>query len=400
MGNTIFVIGAGLSGLAAALGLEKRGAKVVLIEKNDSVGGRIRTDRVDGFLFDHGFQVLLPSYERVQELAPVENLHPHYFRAGAVIHKNRESVTMANPMKEPTKALSTLMSPLFTLKEKALTSKLQFELHSFAYGKSKQLGKTTKQWLEEQGYSASAIENFFSPFFSGVFLETQLDTPSSFFQYLFGRFSSCHACLPDQGMQALPEYLRNQLKSTEVRLRTEFVAAEGKTIRLRSEEMTYEEQPDAVIFALDPWSLGSTKARSVTTNYYVSEENPGLGDWLHLNANISRRWVNHVASLTEVNPNYSPKGRYLLSVNCLEPGEVPLDQQREELHTLFGEKAKKWKFLRSYSIAHALPVLGESFQAKLNFSSPHLFAGDYCETPSIQGALESGLNAAKSLPSL
>lgn len=400
MGKNIFVIGAGLSGLSAALELEKTGAKVTLIEKNASVGGRIRTDKFDGFLLDHGFQVLLPSYEWVQELAPVENLGPHYFRAGAVIHKNRESVTMANPLKEPGKALSTLMSPLFSLKEKALTSKLQFELSSFPYKNAKQGGKSTRQWLQEQGYSSDAVENFFSPFFSGVFLETQLETSSSFFQYLFGRFSSCHACLPENGMQALPEFLANKLRSAEIRLQTEFIAAEGSKISFKSNGKTYDEQPDGVVFALDPWSLGSSKARSVQTNYFSTEENPELGSWLHLNANPSRKWVNHVASLTEVNPNYSPAGKFLLSVNSLSSKESPLNEQVEELESIFGPKVKKWKFLRSYSISHALPILGDTFLPKMNLTIPHCFAGDYCETPSIQGALQSGVDAAEKIRSL
>ncbi|TRZ72220.1 MAG: FAD-dependent oxidoreductase, partial [Actinobacteria bacterium] len=58
----VVVIGAGLSGLAAARQIQQSGLSVVIVESSDAVGGRVRTDNVDGFLLDRGFQVLLTAY--------------------------------------------------------------------------------------------------------------------------------------------------------------------------------------------------------------------------------------------------------------------------------------------------------------------------------------------------
>jgi predicted NAD/FAD-dependent oxidoreductase len=52
----IAIIGAGLSGLAAANGLLASGLRVALIDKGRSLGGRIASRRSDGFTFDHGLR--------------------------------------------------------------------------------------------------------------------------------------------------------------------------------------------------------------------------------------------------------------------------------------------------------------------------------------------------------
>ena len=46
---TVVVVGAGLSGLAAARHLTAHGVGVTVLEASDGVGGRMRTDVVDGF---------------------------------------------------------------------------------------------------------------------------------------------------------------------------------------------------------------------------------------------------------------------------------------------------------------------------------------------------------------
>jgi phytoene dehydrogenase-like protein len=67
MDTDVVVVGAGLAGLQSARRLERLGLRVTVLEAGDAVGGRVRTDKVDGFLCDRGFQVLNPSYPAVRD---------------------------------------------------------------------------------------------------------------------------------------------------------------------------------------------------------------------------------------------------------------------------------------------------------------------------------------------
>lgn len=58
------IVGAGVAGLTAAKQLADAGVSVTLLEASDDVGGRIRTDIVDGFILDRGFQVFIEAYPK------------------------------------------------------------------------------------------------------------------------------------------------------------------------------------------------------------------------------------------------------------------------------------------------------------------------------------------------
>jgi phytoene dehydrogenase-like protein len=60
--DPVLVVGAGLSGLACAQRLAAAGLEVRVLEASDAVGGRVRTDVIDGFRCDRGFQLVNPSY--------------------------------------------------------------------------------------------------------------------------------------------------------------------------------------------------------------------------------------------------------------------------------------------------------------------------------------------------
>jgi monoamine oxidase len=52
--KTVIVIGAGISGLAAAKKLKGKGFNIIVLEAQDKVGGRLRTNRTLGVAFDEG----------------------------------------------------------------------------------------------------------------------------------------------------------------------------------------------------------------------------------------------------------------------------------------------------------------------------------------------------------
>ena len=67
----IVIIGGGISGLSAAWEVQRRspGTQVTLIEARDGLGGRIRTERIDGFVIEHGPDAFLTQKPAAIELA-------------------------------------------------------------------------------------------------------------------------------------------------------------------------------------------------------------------------------------------------------------------------------------------------------------------------------------------
>ena len=114
----VVVVGAGLAGLAAATRLSGRGLDVAVVEASDGVGGRARTDHVDGLLLDRGFQLLNPSYPEAARLLDLAALDLQPFDGGVVVaHGGRRSV-LADPRRAPQHAIGALTAP-GSLREKA-----------------------------------------------------------------------------------------------------------------------------------------------------------------------------------------------------------------------------------------------------------------------------------------
>ena len=62
----VIVIGAGLAGLTAARYLQSAGIPTLVIESSERPGGRVKSDLIDGFTLDHGFQVFNPQYPNLK----------------------------------------------------------------------------------------------------------------------------------------------------------------------------------------------------------------------------------------------------------------------------------------------------------------------------------------------
>jgi predicted NAD/FAD-dependent oxidoreductase len=62
------IVGAGISGLVAAQRLEDAGIRVTVLEKENKVGGRMRTDRIENGAFDHGAQFFTVRDERFGQM--------------------------------------------------------------------------------------------------------------------------------------------------------------------------------------------------------------------------------------------------------------------------------------------------------------------------------------------
>ena len=180
--NKITIIGAGISGLITAIELEKLGFSPIIIEASDCVGGRVKTDIVEGFQLDHGFQVLLEAYPKAKKYLNYKTLELQKLVPGAVIYKNGKTNLIGDPLRDFSLFVPTLLANVGSIKDKLAIFKLNLELKNKSieaiFNDEQQ---STLQYLEDKGFSDRIIQNFFKPFFTGIFLETDLRTSSAMF---------------------------------------------------------------------------------------------------------------------------------------------------------------------------------------------------------------------------
>ena len=84
----VVIVGAGLAGLSAAREIQRHGLSVIVLESSDDVGGRVRTDIVDGFQLDRGFQVMLTAYPEFKTQVDMRALDLRPFDPGALVWRN------------------------------------------------------------------------------------------------------------------------------------------------------------------------------------------------------------------------------------------------------------------------------------------------------------------------
>ncbi|GAB3238979.1 NAD(P)/FAD-dependent oxidoreductase [Hymenobacter seoulensis] len=413
----IVIIGAGMAGLTCACYLHRAGQPVLVLEVSDAVGGRVRTDITpDGFRLDRGFQVLQTRYPEVQRLLDYGALKLQAFKSGAVIRlPDGHETTLVNPLQQPTAAFSALTSRVGTLPDKLRVLSMVQHVRRFTSEQLISRNATnqldTLSFLREYGWSEQFINNFFRPFFGGVFLDRGLSTAANFFEFVFKQFVEGEAAVPALGMQQIPEQLATRLPAGAVRLRAPVTAIEGTTVRLANGETI---AAATVVVALDGEAaarlLGSAQPqtpditwRHTTCTYFAAPTPKARPDKL-LRLNSAPDCLAHnVAFPTDVSAEYAPAGQRLVSVST--HGEHGLTEEaltvrlQQELVAWFGPDAAQWRHLRTYAIAHALPVYGAGQPARqfLKLHS-HLYrCGDYTAYPSLNAAMASGREVAEAI---
>ncbi len=405
------VIGAGVSGLVCALELTRLGFSVQVLEASDDVGGRVRTDMVDGFRLDRGFQVLLTAYPEAHRWLSYEGLALCTFEPGALVHREGKFHRLSDPLRRPSQVLNSAFAPIGTLRDKLLIAKLRDELVRASIDEVLTAPEsTTLDALGAYGFSPEIVERFFRPFLGGIFLDHELTTSSRMFRFVYRMFALGHAALPAEGMQAIPQQLASGLPEGSVRLNTPVESITGQSVRLKSGE---EIRARGIVVACDPvhaeWLLSSTDAavrtamRGVYCFYFVAEQPPIAEPFLVLNGDGSGP-INNLCVPSVVAPSYAPAGSHLVSVTVVRPGineAVTLNQVRAQLAKWFGTVAEGWQHLRTYHIPEALPDQSLS-NGGVRMSSVQVekglyVCGDHRRTASLNGAMNAGRRAAEAL---
>ena len=402
----VLIVGAGLSGLACAVTLHEAGIPVQVFEASDGVGGRVRTDRVDGFLLDRGFQVYLSAYPEAGKLLDLEALNLHPFEPGALVFDGSNIHRVMDVFRRPTTMIESALAPVGTFMDKVRVALLRFRsLGSSETEIAARPDQQTKSFLQKFGFSENMIEGFFSAFYGGIFLERDLRTSSRMFEFTFKMFSQGSATLPATGMGAIPLQLAKRLPPQTIRIRSAIASATPDTLSLPSGEEILGSQVVIATQApqtarLVPGFAAKEPAwRSVTNVYFHTEKSPLSEAIIALNTSGEGQ-VNNVCVISDVAPGYAPKDRSLISVSLLgihKNSDIP-NAVKEELYSWFGEQTRDWKHLRTDLIKHALPEQGPGLKSPgyLFIDGMHI-CGDHTSSASIEGAITSGIKTAEAI---
>ena len=406
----VIIIGAGLAGLACARQLVRHGLACTVVEASDEVGGRVRTDRVDGFQLDRGFQVFLTGYPEAATVLDYQALHLRSFHPGALVRYAGRLHRLSDPLRRPQDLLSSLLSPIGSLRDKLTILRLRKDaLNHRLCAQAGGGDRTTMEALQAYGFSPSMRERFLRPFLGGVFLDPTLSSPCRLFEHVWAAFSRGAIALPRAGMGAIAAQLASSLPADAIRLRAPVAHLDGKQLILASGERL---SADALVLATDYATAATLRgedapappARQATTLYFEAASPPVSGPWLLLNGE-QQGPIGTACVLSEVAPNYAPSGRALISVSLSDQtmavGETQQQVVRAQLRDWFGAAVDAWRHLRTDHISHALPPIA-SLAAQHGSSSPRLKSGlyqcgDYCQTGTLDGALLTGRHAADAI---
>lgn len=401
--HEVIIIGAGVSGLTCAKYLKDYGIQSLVLEASDAVGGRVKTDSVDGFLLDRGFQILLTAYPEAQRILDYEALRLQAFRSGAQIRLNHSFEVMSDPFKEPLQLFKTLFAPVGTFGDKLKVLQLSNEVSKEPTDAFfEEIATDTLSYLRQYGWSETMITNFFKPFFGGVFLENKLETASNFFRFIFKQFYTGSAVLPSLGIQAIPQQIANKLPKEAIRLNSKVASIDKKTVHLVSGESL---TANHIVVATDVCQADKLLSRSVcreynvtTCTYFEANTSPLKEKMLALNPN-RLSVVHHMCVPSDISPSYAPSGKSLISVSTqgldLFDEKKLTAQIRAELTEWFGDEVEGWRHLRTYHLPQALMKFTvDASKTSLRLSENLYECGDHMAYPSLNAAMATGRQVA------
>ena len=394
------IIGAGLSGLACALQCQKANKSFILIEKSNRVGGRIGSVKEDGYLFDLGFQVYNTAYETTNSLLELDKINLNHFKPGAVIHDGVSFQVISDPLRDFGEVFATLFSNITSLSDKFKILKLKRSLRGYDIASDTCTDTTTFQYLKNLRFSDRVVEMFFKPFFSGIFLETELETSSKFFKYVFSTFNSGLASLPEFGMQSIPNDLLDSINRENIFLGKKVAKINNKN-EIIFDDNSHLSAKNLVVTGTSHSLISSEafKYNHSKTLYLSSKVEPKWGKYIHLFP--CDRLINNIAIPTSISASYSSNNDNLFSVTIIgssKPDIELIDIVKQRLSDYYGGGKNDYEFLKCMTInTGTIKQFPGHFDFPKDRKNGLIFAGEHRTHGSIEGAVLSGIDAANSI---
>jgi phytoene dehydrogenase-like protein len=368
----------------------------------------VRTDTVDGFKLDRGFQVMLTAYPEAQLELDYEALDFHAFYDGAEVRYDGGFHRIADPFRHPFDAPKTLFSPIGTAADKLRVARIRQNLRRTTVPELMEREEhTALEVLRERWkFSDHMIDRFFRPFFGGIFFDRELGASSRMFEFLFKMFAEGQTVLPAGGMEQISKQMRSHLPDDAVRLDTRVEAVSEQTVTLENGDAL--KAPAVVVATAAPeanrlvGSIEPVEGRSTVCLYFSAPESPLDDPILVLNGDGTGP-INNVAVPSDVAPDYAPDDRALIAavvVGTPEADDASLQRAvQEQLVDWFGLEAGGWDHLDTVHVPYALPEQAPPFlsppQREVRRRPGLYVCGDHRHNGSINGAIASGRVAAR-----
>ena len=408
------IVGAGLSGLGCARALQREGIEAHIYEASDDIGGRVRTDVVDGFVLDRGFQVLFTAYPILQSELNIKELDLQPFDPGALVLWRGASYPIVDPFREPKKLLSAATTGVFSVQDKLALLRLRRLIKGMDLTDIFLIpDQNIHDFLVDNGFTGKFINNFAQPFYGGIFLSRHLDTSARMFAFTFKMLLEGQAAVPARGMMEIPRQIARDIQPGTIHLRSEVesLIKQGgavKGVRFTDGKEVYADQvvltvPSGLAAKLTGMQLPLDRRSTITAYFEVPVDfNYERSIMLFAEPNKyagANSLVNSAVMMSRISQDYAPQGKHLLSVSIIGEPKISDSQILEvcgrEIGNHFpGSKPGEWKILQIYRIPWAQFTQPAGIFGRLpraDSGIPGLVMGGeiLCHS-SIQGALEAG----------
>ncbi len=405
----VIVVGAGLAGLTCAKVLAERGTEVTVFESSDGVGGRVRTDEKDGFLLDRGFQVYFTAYPVSKRHLDHRALDLKPFDPGAIVCRGSKRNVLSDPVRDPKALVPSLLSDAGTFPDKVRTLRLvvsSISQRAETAGELEGADSSSLELLRSYGFSERIIDDFYRPFYGGIFLDRSLATSSRVLRFTLKMLSTGKTAVPACGIGEIPKQLAARLSLDAVRTESPALRLLWDGERVAGVETTDEQhEADAVVMATDAPTARKLTGQATPEGsvgqlcaYYAADGVAG-GKKIVLNAEDGG-FVNNAVEISAVAPLYAPRGKHLLSAVALGWFDLP----DEEIYRRGIADVTRWypeadlTPLAIYRVSYAQfpqpPGVHEELPENRASTPGLVLAGDYTEDSSINGSMLSGEKAA------
>jgi glycine/D-amino acid oxidase-like deaminating enzyme len=400
MSGPVVIVGAGLAGLSCAVQLQQLGIETEVLEASDGIGGRVRTDVIDGFLVDRGFQVILTAYPELHRQFDLQALDLRAFAPGALVWRNGRGSVVSDPFRDLPHVLSTALAPIGSVGDKWRVARMRSQLRS---GHPMRLfegtDSTTMTTLRDRGFTEAMIDRFFRPLVGGIQLDPELGGSKKMFDIIFRMLADGDAAVPAAGMGALPAQLADRLVPGTISLNTRVTSLGDHSVTVGDGEVR---RASAIVVATEGpaasqlTGIEPVASRPVGSVWFAAAEAPTDAPLVILDG-TGRGPVLNVAVMSTIAPSYAPNGGQVIAAALPGVIEGDLEQMaRTQLRGWWGHQVDTWQHLATYRIAHGQPRHDVPLRPRRSVSLGEgvFVCGDHRDTASTQGALFSGRRCA------